>query len=464
MNARKLVLITGLLLAPCAAATAQSPNQKPTTVTPTCTTGGCHADVTGFPVLHGPIAADACSACHAPVDPAKHTFKVARTGKDLCLFCHEPQEGTVVHKPVATGSCLECHQPHGGKSRAFLRADTVAQNCAKCHPDVIGNHSVVHGPVAAGGCTACHNPHASNVAKLLLKEPNQLCLECHVSSAQRMETCSVKHEPAQKNCLLCHNAHAADVKMILKQPAEQLCMSCHERIKNTVEHAKTKHGAVVDGQGCLNCHEPHATNFPMILRNHPLQLCMECHNKPLPTPTGGITDMSYVLAPGMHLHGPVAQGNCSACHMIHGGNIFRLLTKEYPPEFYAPFKEASYALCFSCHDKSLVLEPRTTALTGFRNGDLNLHYAHVNRDTKGRTCRACHETHASEQPDHIRDSVPFGKWNMPIGFKKTDTGGGCAPGCHVPYKYDRVNPVAYTRAAGATPPTWPAEASKGGAQ
>lgn len=464
MYVRHIAPAAACMLSLAALAAAQSPKVRPTSATPDCTTGGCHAEVTSYPVVHGPLAANACNGCHTPVDTAKHTFSLARTGKDLCLFCHEEQKGSVVHKPLATGSCLDCHQPHGGKSRAFLKKDSVSQACAACHQNVVGNHAVVHGPVAAGGCTACHNPHASNNAKLLLKEANQLCLECHVSSAQRMETCSVKHDPAQKNCLLCHNAHSADEKMILKLPAQQLCFSCHEKIRNTVEHAKTQHGAMVEGRTCLNCHEPHATNFPRVLRNNPMALCLECHNKPLKGPHGTIADMSAVLATGKSLHGPVAEKNCSACHQIHGSDTFRLLTKEYPPEFYAPFKEESYALCFSCHEKSLVLEPRTTTLTGFRNGDENLHYVHVNRDTKGRTCRACHETHASDQAKHIRDSVPFGKWNMPIKYEATSTGGSCAPGCHVPYNYDRQKPVTYTKAPGAKPASWPAENPKGVSQ
>ena len=76
---------------------------------------------------------------------------------------------------------------------------------------------------------------------------------------------------------------------------------------------------------------------------------------------------------------------------------------------------------------------------------MNLHYLHVNRDKKGRTCRACHETHASNAEKHIRDSVPFGKggWELPIGFEKTASGGSCSPGCHKPIGYDRDRAVEY---------------------
>ena len=75
----------------------------------------------------------------------------------------------------------------------------------------------------------------------------------------------------------------------------------------------------------------------------------------------------------------------------------------------------------------------------FRNGERNLHFLHVNRE-KGRSCRACHDEHASNQPKHIRESVPFGRWTMHTQYTKTETGGGCTTGCHRPYSYDRDNP------------------------
>jgi hypothetical protein len=52
----------------------------------------------------------------------------------------------------------------------------------------------------------------------------------------------------------------------------------------------------------------------------------------------------------------------------------------------------------------------------------------VNKSDRGRTCRACHETHAGPQPLHVRQSVPYGNWQMPVNFKRTETGGSCAPG------------------------------------
>ena len=94
-------------------------------------------------------------------------------------------------------------------------------------------------------------------------------------------------------------------------------------------------------------------------------------------------------------------------------------------------RENDGSLCFQCHESTLVLEERTTTLTNFRDGDRNLHYLHVNSE-KGRSCRACHEVHASNLPFHMRVSVPYGEsdWLLPINFAKTETGGTCTPGCH----------------------------------
>jgi hypothetical protein len=94
-----------------------------------------------------------------------------------------------------------------------------------------------------------------------------------------------------------------------------------------------------------------------------------------------------------------------------------------------------------CHEQTIAQEKFTTTLTGFRNGKQNLHYVHVNLKVKGRTCRACHDAHATNNPKHIRDGVPFGAWNLPINFEKTAAGGQCLPGCHQLFKYDREKEV-----------------------
>jgi hypothetical protein len=67
----------------------------------------------------------------------------------------------------------------------------------------------------------------------------------------------------------------------------------------------------------------------------------------------------------------------------------------------------------------------------------------VNRTKRGRTCRACHDTHTSDHAHIIREAVSYGTsdWELPINYKPTPTGGSCATGCHQTLRYDRDNPV-----------------------
>ncbi len=104
-----------------------------------------------------------------------------------------------------------------------------------------------------------------------------------------------------------------------------------------------------------------------------------------------------------------------------------------------PYDTDNYAICFQCHNKDLALDENTTTLTDFRDGDVNMHFLHVNKDKKGRSCKACHQVHASSQAKHIRESVPFGKisWELPVTFTKLENGGSCVVGCHSPKEYNR---------------------------
>jgi hypothetical protein len=124
--------------------------------------------------------------------------------------------------------------------------------------------------------------------------------------------------------------------------------------------------------------------------------------------------------------------DCSACHLPHGGENFRLLVSAYPPTFYAPYDPANYALCFGCHNEKVVSAAETRTLTNFRDGSRNLHHLHVNKADRGRTCRSCHEVHASRQARHLRDGVPYGPkgWVLKVGYTKTANGGQCAKTCH----------------------------------
>ena len=422
---------------------------RPTSAQKTCVTGECHANYAKKPFVHGPVGLGDCKSCHEEVDAKAHTYKLTREGRDLCEYCHLDQTTKKnVHEPLKTGKCTDCHDPHSSESKAMIREKTVADLCVKCHQtgkDV----QFPHGPVAVGECTICHASHSADRAKLLVDEPVNLCFSCHVVTKDELSQFEFVHKPAKDDCIGCHNPHGAANPKMLKADAPELCYTCHEDIRKLAETSKHKHSAVTEKGGCLHCHTPHASTVEFILKDAPISLCESCHKDPVKTKDGQtVPSFTKQVEGKKYLHGPVAQKDCSGCHSTHGSENFRLLVKDYPQLFYSPFSPDKYGLCFSCHPEGLVLTERTSDLTDFRNGDLNLHYVHVNKQRQGRTCRACHATHASDLPKHIRESVPYGVWNLPIQYQKTGTGGSCQPGCHQPFTYDRASPVAYPDKAG----------------
>jgi predicted CXXCH cytochrome family protein len=243
-------------------------------------------------------------------------------------------------------------------------------------------------------------------------------------------------------CTVCHDPHASAHTGQLRAPPRDLCLSCHGQtaVGQSLKSSTHVHGAIDTDESCIACHTGHGGGLPKLLARPPLDLCLNCHDEPVQATTGErLTNMAALLRENPNQHGPIRRADCSACHNPHAGNNFRLLTDEYPADFYAPFDMKKYALCFNCHVREMVTVESGPGVTGFRNGSRNLHFIHVNDEKKGRTCRACHEVHASRRPFHIRDKVPFGAggWEIEINFEAQADGGRCAPGCHGPQTYNR---------------------------
>ena len=419
--------------------------EKPQTKQDTCITEECHTEHTAKPVVHDPVSEGSCEACHETVDVKEHTYKLIDQEPALCWQCHDKLTKPYIHGALKEGSCSQCHETHASDNPFLLLAKTAGKMCEECH-DVVENATHVHGPTSVSECTLCHEAHESDYEKRLTMGLDRLCVFCHVVTKDELAHIEFVHEPIRDNCVGCHDPHKADNWKMLKAQAPDLCFACHEDIKTKARTSTHQHNAVLEPGGCLKCHTPHASSVRPLLASAPITLCLTCHSEPqgvsvnevLPAFTDQIKDKAY-------LHGPIRESDCSGCHMTHGSDHFRILANAYPEGFYASFDEAKYALCFGCHEKTLVLTSNTEDLTDFRNGNQNLHFLHINKERRGRTCRACHQTHGSNQLKHIRMSVPYGGWkDLPLNFSKTDTGGRCDPGCHVEKAYDRETAVDYS--------------------
>lgn len=391
----------------------------------------CHKPISSRKYVHGPVGVAMCSVCHVDEKPAadaakRHSFSLAKPEPELCLSCHDGlrekmRNAKVLHGAITAGGCTACHDPHGSAQKLFLKGKNMAGLCASCHEDKLKG-AVDHKPAAAS-CALCHDPHGAQNAKLLLTPAPELCFSCHQKMRSELSA-KYLHGPVQSGCGTCHNPHSAPKARLLKVDGrKELCLGCHDDIAKQLKTVKRPHPAI-ESAGCIGCHSPHASPQAALLKAPMKELCSGCHE-----------EKKQELKRSFS-HGPVAANQCQGCHNAHGADNPNILKTFFPPEFYNSYKEGLYALCFNCHEKAIAREPKTSTLTNFRDGERNLHYVHVHSE-KGRSCKACHQVHASNQQKHVREEVPFGSWMLPINYKKTASGGTCIVGCHSPKSYDR---------------------------
>jgi predicted CXXCH cytochrome family protein len=120
---------------------------------------------------------------------------------------------------------------------------------------------------------------------------------------------------------------------------------------------------------------------------------------------------------------------CIACHTHHGSSNMYQLSSE------------GSKLCFQCHEQAIATHQETTRITRFRNGNMNLHFEHIEKSVMERTCLSCHETHAGSFPGQSVGTSHYGKLRSLVAYKKTETGGSCITGCHKEKSYNRIDKV-----------------------
>ncbi len=392
-----------------------------------CITAQCHQGMLKSKNIHP--GADPCDTCHQAVktphpQKGQQTFKLSQEVPALCFQCHEPFKKKNIHPPVKDGMCTSCHNPHDSAQPKLL-VQPMRDLCASCHPDKV-DAKFGHGPASTGDCTFCHNPHASDNAKLVVKEGPALCFMCH-GDLEPMIKKKYVHPAIEMGCTACHNPHGSSYRKFFSAEGANLCFQCHPNIQDKLKNTKSIHPPIKTERGCASCHNPHASDSPKLLPKEGKDLCLDCHK-------------DLIKKNQTVLHGPIKEGKCTGCHDPHGTPNDKLLVKPYSTDFYVSYNENEFQLCFSCHNRDLLKFPTTSYATGFRDGDRNLHYLHVNRKDRGKRCKVCHMVHASENPKLIVNTIPFGKWNLPLNYIKTDTGGSCLPGCHQKYSYDRKSP------------------------
>jgi predicted CXXCH cytochrome family protein len=121
-----------------------------------------------------------------------------------------------VHEPSKV--CANCHDmtkiPRWATPE-FIKEPL--QLCYDCHPgsNYSGSVDYVHGPVAVGDCMRCHNPHRSK-QKYLLKLPvPDVCHQCHEKAD--IESIAEHSVELLSECLECHVGHSSSERGLLRE-------------------------------------------------------------------------------------------------------------------------------------------------------------------------------------------------------------------------------------------------------
>ncbi|MCB1218825.1 cytochrome c3 family protein [bacterium] len=233
-------------------------------------------------------------------------------GSRECLYCHEEMKMDFLATAHARSlpkaeisldrqGCEACHGAGGGhqmlRSRgaifAFDWENSEHENniCLRCHEWLTSTREwerTTHAK-ASLRCSDCHDPHQSHDSgqrHLLLADVNELCISCHMVTADDFRNFS--HHPLQvdaanepdggvMNCTDCHEVHRGHGPTMLRErKVRNLCLSCHMDKGGPFKFA---HMSVDDalGESCMNCHSAHGSANPGLTLMDGRSLCLQCH-------------------------------------------------------------------------------------------------------------------------------------------------------------------------------------------
>lgn len=311
-----------------------------------------------------------------------------------------------------------------------ISANCQEKTCVDCHKALV-SRKFIHGPVDAD-CTFCHestgvaHPNKGVKGFSIIFKGSELCYNCHTEHHEANTSNRYVHAAlADGSCTDCHEIHSSNDPKFLSTSVPELCTTCHYDLEESMANLPVVHLPLKEGKSCVACHSAHSSPESKLLISSERSLCISCHLE--------------TISKGKMQHAPVDDG-CIQCHVPHTSENLNLLFLPYPSGNYASGDADNYGLCFTCHDSEALTQQTTQYATNFRNGDLNLHYLHVNRE-KGRTCYNCHNVHGSLRSHLIAETVKFGRWDMPLNYSTTPNGGSCSTGCHKNWKYDRLTAI-----------------------
>lgn len=377
--------------------------------------------------------------------------------------------------------CTTCHDPHEDKYPKFLVMENrFAQLCVTCH-QMRGWPGSVHATSAATSKGIGQKPWPG---KSLETVAENACMNCHRVHAAGPPQWLLNFAEEERNCFVCHNRAVAskdveqDFRKFSAHPVEET-----EWVHNPREEPFVMRRHVT----CTDCHNPHAVESakgrPSFLTgairgvkgvnasgakvaeaNFEYEVCYACHGvteqpRAVTFRQDHVTNVRVEFDPGNPSYHPVVTMGknaevpsleagytpsslitCTDCHNSdsstfagrprgpHGSTYEPILEREYQVGDPSPESFQAYALCYKCHNRTLLLADQS----GFP------HRRHVVEAQA--SCAVCHDAHGSRRNTHLINFMDRGKTGGRVVFPSSsrrlefqDLGrftGRCFLSCH----------------------------------
>lgn len=317
----------------------------------------------------------------------------------------------------------------GAQEKADKPAATYVGSaaCKGCHAKVFETWSEsTHGkymlqdslPQDHKGCEACHGPASLHVGAPADNKPwipntaepaktNTVCGKCHnqvksdkeLPKWQNVSQSDYSHNTHSRkkiSCVSCHTGHSGETEKSLIKPEKELCLSCHASVLESAPGKKAEytHSPVAMGN-CSSCHDVHGTKDRRMVVNNLAKACETCHKS---------SDEKLTKA---HMGYPVKDANCASCHDAHSHNKGSKLLRV---EQHGPFARRN---CETCHTKPeagkpiglvkpanelcFTCHPKDSVMAGKENAHLPV---------KQGFCISCHDPHAGDAKASLMKTRP----------------------------------------------------------
>ncbi len=328
--------------------------------------------------------------------------------------------------------CVSCHDPHKNPFKMFLNTTSeYSAICMNCHDRTYwqgsahetststwngsGKNPWAHinepfASVAQNACESCHNTHNANGKERLLKsqyEENN-CLDCHNGSVASKNIEADFTKMYRHNIYAYNNVHDANESDIPSNKHVE-CSDCHNphAARNSQANAPLVGGSLEGVRGIDQ------TGSALKEAQFEYEICYRCHsqNPATQSTTARQIEQNNVrleFEPGNPSFHPVASvGNnpevpslimpltetsriyCTDCHSsnessakgLHGSIYPQIMKYRYETKDNTVESSSSYELCYTCHNRSSILN----------DDSFKEHSMHI-RD-ENTSCNICHDPH-----------------------------------------------------------------------